>query len=96
MRSMTESRQPHQSELPDTCFAPHCDGKVLHAPGECWACDLYPVWQRARETWGINFTGKNEVGKLPCPSETQRELEDINAWPGNRPHKEGEPSGYFS
>lgn len=65
---------------------PHCDSRVLHAPGECEYCDKYPEWQRAREMWGIAFTGhRPEDGELPCPSEVQRDLDTINAWHGNRP-----------
>lgn len=41
----------------ERAFAPHCDGRILHAPGECWSCDLYPDWQKLRELWGIAFTG---------------------------------------
>jgi hypothetical protein len=37
--------------------APHCDQRILHAPGDCWACDLYPDWQELRTKWGIAFTG---------------------------------------
>jgi len=62
-------------------FAPHCDARILHAPGECWACDLYPDWQELREKWGIAFTGHQpeDVGRygipfkqLPCPADHNR------------------------
>ena len=69
-------------------FAPHCDQRILHAPGDCWACDLYPDWQKLRELWGIAFTGhqpKDEVLRvdqheepvavrrmLPCPADYNR------------------------
>ena len=36
---------------------PHCDQRILHAPGECQWCDEYPKWQKLREAWGIAFTG---------------------------------------
>lgn len=36
---------------------PHCDARVLHAPGECAYCDEHPDWQKLREVWGIAFTG---------------------------------------
>lgn len=64
--------------------APHCDARVLHAPSACRYCDHYKEWQRAREVWGINFTGESDPAKLPCPSTTKRSLEKIERWPGNR------------
>lgn len=65
---------------------PHCDQRVLHAPGECEYCDAYPTWQEARQMWGIAFTGHPpQEGELPCPSEVHRDLDTINRWPGNRP-----------
>jgi len=68
---------------------PHCDSKVLHAPGECDYCDLWPIWQEARRMWGIAFTGHTpRDGEIWCPSELQRTLDNINEWPGNRPKKE--------
>lgn len=39
---------------------PHCDGKVLHAPGECEYCDGHAEWQELRQMWGIAFTGHSE------------------------------------
>lgn len=72
---------------------PHCDSRVLHAPGECEYCDRHPEWQELREAWGINFTGHhlvaNEYGSkyLPCPSEANRPLSKINQWDGNVPFK---------
>lgn len=66
----------------DRAFAPHCDARILHAPGECWACDLYPDWQDLREKWLIAFTGHEPaekrhgdylIGKqLPCPADFNR------------------------
>src|SRR5579859_7494579 len=81
---------------------PHCDQRVLHAPGECEYCDRHPEWQALRKAWGIAFTGhSNDVevytdfsGKvirkklLVCPSEVDRSYEVINRWPGNRPKKD--------
>jgi len=66
---------------------PHCDDKVLHAPGECRFCDDFPDLQRERLFQGINFTGHQESGFLPCPAEERRSLDIINAWGGNRPKK---------
>jgi hypothetical protein len=82
-------------------FAPHCDQRVLHRPGVCWACDLYPDWQKLRELWGIAFTGhepKTETlgegsysftrKELPCPADFNRppgSSSDHRRWPNNRP-----------
>lgn len=65
---------------------PHCDERVLHAPGVCTACDQYPTWQTLRLTWGIAFTGQQPDGDLmACPSDFRRGLGDAHGWPGNRP-----------
>lgn len=64
---------------------PHCDARVLHAPGECPFCDAHPEWQRARMLWGISFTGKPEEGKLLCPSDVARSVGGAHVWGGNRP-----------
>jgi len=54
-------------------FAPHCDARILHQPGECWSCDLYPDWQALRKLWGIAFTGRQPAGdQLPCPADHSR------------------------
>lgn len=63
--------------------APHCDERVLHAPGTCWACDGYPDWQQARITQGINFTEEEDPTKAPCPARLRRPLDTINRWHGN-------------
>lgn len=65
-------------------YLPHCDAKVLHAPGECKYCDEHPEWQDLRELWGINFTGEHKEGKISCPSELERPFNVINEWPGNQ------------
>jgi hypothetical protein len=65
---------------------PHCDARVLHAPGECKYCDLHPDWQELREVWGISFTGHHDPDKMTCPAERHRSLETINRWYGNTPH----------
>lgn len=72
---------------------PHCDARVLHAPGECEFCDLHPDWQEYRERSGINFTGHEEEGLAPCPSTYFRSLDNINRWPGNRPAPKDEETG---
>lgn len=59
-------------------FAPHCDQRILHEPGACWACDLYPDWQALRKKWGICFTGQSPMTgglawkELPCPADFNR------------------------
>lgn len=67
--------------------APHCDMKVLHAPGECEYCDHYPHYQALRDLWQINFTGHHDADKAVCPSEQARPLEVIESWPGNIAHR---------
>lgn len=67
---------------------PHCDQRVLHAPGECEYCDKHPEWQALRAAWGIVFTGyEPEVNELPCPATKVRPLSTINEWIGNVPKK---------
>jgi hypothetical protein len=75
---------------------PHCDQRVLHAPGECEYCDRHPEWQELRDAWGIAYTGhsydkngqlqKTQFGVIqPCPAEAGRGMESINSWGGNVP-----------
>jgi hypothetical protein len=64
---------------------PHCDPRVLHSPGRCEFCDMYPEHQRARVVARVNFTGEKVPGFRACPSEMRRTLENIERWPGNRP-----------
>ncbi len=64
---------------------PHCDPRVLHEPKSCAFCDAHPDWQELRVHWGINFTGKNDLSKHPCPSEEYRPAHVIHQWGGNRP-----------
>ncbi len=71
---------------------PHCDPRVLHAPGECEFCDMRPEWQELRQSWGINFTGKNDPEKVQCPAEKARGIDSINRWGGNRPKQNLEES----
>jgi hypothetical protein len=66
---------------------PHCDQRVLHAPGECKYCDQYSDAQNERMAEGINFTGHQEPDLLPCPSDSARGLGGAHVWGGNRPHK---------
>lgn len=68
--------------------SPHCDARVLHAPGECEYCDKHPEWQELRVMWGIAFTGYEPEGKeLPDPATHNRPIEIVNAWGGNRASK---------
>lgn len=65
----------------------HCDGRVLHPPGVCWACalDAYRPLHDLRRTMGIRYTGATEPAEFdPCPSEAYRPVETINRWGGNR------------
>lgn len=64
---------------------PHCDQKVLHAPGRCEYCDDLPEWQELRQAWGIAFTGQTpKDGQLPCPAWYARG-EKCQWWSGNTP-----------
>lgn len=74
---------------------PHCDQRILHAPGECEFCDHYPEWQAIREAWGIMFTGyEPEAGELPCPADYARPRVIHDAWGGNRPYRSQDVIGY--
>lgn len=69
---------------------PHCDQRVLHAPGECEFCDWHPEWQELRQAWGIAFTGHPPAGQevLPCPADAARPAgasNDHRRWGGNKP-----------
>lgn len=73
---------------------PHCDQRVLHAPGECEYCDRHPQWQALRVAWGIAFTGHAPetpadtpwLAQLPCPADFNRPPvsdRDHRRWRGN-------------
>lgn len=72
---------------------PHCDQRILHAPGECKYCDSHPLWQELRAAWGIAFTGHSApLGTLPCPADYDRppgSTGDHRRWAGNRARPEG-------
>jgi hypothetical protein len=69
---------------------PHCDQRVLHAPGECNYCDRHPLWQELRQAWGIAFTNyQPEKDELPCPANFARG-DAVNGWQGNVESKEEE------
>ena len=62
---------------------PHCDPRILHAPGECEYCDCHSEWQTLRMMWGIAFTGYTpEEKELPCPADYARG-ETHKLWGGN-------------
>ena len=76
-------------------FAPHCDARILHAPGECRYCDAYPDWQEARATQRIAFSGHPtpECGS-PCPADAAVAAGlrgDYTRWGGNVARPEGAP-----
>lgn len=74
---------------------PHCDPRVLHAPGECEYCDLHPDWQELRKTWGIAFTGHDPVDdQCSCPADFARPQgsnADHRNWYGNVARRPGGP-----
>jgi hypothetical protein len=64
---------------------PHCDPRILHAPGECEFCDQHREWQALRQAWGIAFTNyEPEEKELPCPANYARG-DRCNYWHGNQP-----------
>ncbi len=70
------------------CQAPHCDARILHAPGECDTCDLEEMkaLHVERELVGVNYTGHSDR-PFPCPVDKARAADNYNAWGGNRPTK---------
>jgi len=68
---------------PQGYCGPHCDSRVLHAPGICEHCDKFPELQAYRKAHVINFTGDHIIGQLVCPAEVRRSLAVINRWPSN-------------
>jgi hypothetical protein len=62
---------------------PHCDQRILHAPGECEYCDEHSDWQALRQAWQIAFTGYvPENTELPCPADHARG-DKHKLWGGN-------------
>lgn len=62
---------------------PHCDPRILHAPGECQHCDTHSDWQALRVAWGIAFTGwLPDEKELPCPADNARG-DNHKKWYGN-------------
>lgn len=69
--------------------APHCDQRVLHAPGKCSVCDEYaPAAQAARKYRKVSFTGESALDCTPCPADFARGLGAAHVWHGNRPVKD--------
>ena len=72
---------------------PHCDQRILHAPGECKYCDSHPEWQALRLAWKIAFTGWTpDADELPCPANKARGTDVDQVWPGNKPKAEPAPN----
>lgn len=68
--------------------SPHCDQRILHAPGECKYCDEFGDWQHYRQAFGIAFTGHPDPKLTPCPADDARppgSPSDHTRWAGNRP-----------
>lgn len=75
-------------EAPEGEIFPHCDPRVLHAPGQCRICDEYaPKAQKDRVRRMINFTGESTRGLQPCPSDQARGVGGAHVWHGNTPKK---------
>ncbi len=84
---MFKKVQP-KSVLMQSLSFPHCDQRILHAPGECAYCDEYREWQSLRKAWGIAFTGYTPEGReLPCPADHARG-DNHKLWHGNVATKE--------
>lgn len=69
----------------------HCDQWVLHSPGTCEYCDLYPELQQFREEHAIQFTNEEwdaSVHEHGCPALHHRPLATIERWGGNISHVE--------
>lgn len=62
---------------------PHCDSEVLHAPGMCEVCDMFPELQEARVNANVNFTGEADTTKDPCPATARRSLRRRSQMEGN-------------
>lgn len=82
--------------MTDALF-PHCDARILHAPGECEYCDRHPKEQQDRIECGIAFTGHEPAeGQVSCPADVARPPDspsDHRHWAGNKPTSaDGDPS----
>lgn len=85
---------PHLGIYDEYC-GPHCDVRVLHAPGECDSCDKFPVYQKARELWGVCFTTDDGLAPpgfswvVPDPYRVARPAG--SNWPGNQTSQHQDP-----
>jgi hypothetical protein len=74
----------------------HCDGRVIHAPGECEYCDKYGVMQQIqRMALMVCFTNQTPEqlttkGWKPCPAMYVRGADSINSWGGNVAKRRGQ------
>lgn len=86
MSKHSESGRPGDALVGRAAF-PHCDARILHAPGECSYCDKYDDWQELRGMWRIAFTGETPPeGWTPCPADAARppgSPSDHRKWGGN-------------
>lgn len=77
-----------ESTMSEPLRLPHCDARILHAPGECQYCDdsgLQPI----REAWNIAFTDQEpKEGQYPCPANVARSDESLASWGGNQRRSE--------
>jgi hypothetical protein len=78
---------------------PHCDSRILHHPDDCAYCDR-PEWTKARETIGVEFTGRpTRLGFVSCEADASRPsgaTNDHRRWAGNKPTSAtGDPSWPF-
>jgi hypothetical protein len=81
---MFKAIKPKPIEGDSFVIFPHCDPRILHAPGECKHCDELPEWQHLRVMWGIAFTGYTPEGtELPCPADYARG-DTHKLWSGNQ------------
>lgn len=48
--------------IPQPAEYPHCNSEVLHAPGTCQYCDMYPDRQQMRIASNTPFTPKEANG----------------------------------
>ncbi len=73
---------------------PHCDQRMLHAPGECKYCDHHPEWQELRDAWGVAFSGHAPTSaQVQCPFDHNRP--GGSTWGGNQPVSGLSPTGVW-
>lgn len=83
-RDYTEADWDYWRRQESGAIYPHCNSAVLHAPGECAVCDLYPVRQSARLSGYVAFTGHEPLpSQQPCPADVQFPGRYGRVWRGN-------------